>query len=907
MDQSTSLRPGQFLGPYRIDSFLAAGGMGGVYRATDTRLHRDVAIKVSAARFSERFGREARVIASLNHPHICQLYDVGSDYLVMEFIDGAALKGPLPAGKSIEYARQILDALDAAHRKGITHRDLKPANILLTKGGVKLLDFGLAKRAVAKTTEENTGATETMANGLTQAGVVVGTPQYMSPEQAEGREVDARSDIFSFGAVLYELITGKKAFEGKTAAGIIAAVLREIPVSMTALVPMTPPALDRIVHRCLEKDPDDRWQTARDLKHALEDLRLNEPAVARPLPRAGFWRWSLTAALVIALGITAVLLYRATRPIPHTLVRISSELTGGPDLVKAWRLDQNTIIVKPAPGTSLALSPDGTRIATSVQDVDGKARLATRELDQSRFVPLSGTENATSPFFSPDGQWIAFFAEGKLKKAPVQGGAPVTLSEAGNFASGSWGDDGNIIAALDGRVALSRVPSAGGAPTPVTQLEKGELTHFFPQVLPGSHAVLFTSSGFAGPDDYNIDVVSLDTHERKTVQRGGILGRYLPSGHLVYLQQNKLIAAPFSLSKLTVTGDSHVLLDDVSYLTPSSLGDFDFSRTGTFVYISGQGDKPRSIFWLDRAGKTQPLHPAPGFYNSLRFSPDGKHLAFVGETGIWVEDVERDTTVRLTAMSGSNGFPLWTPDGKHIVFGSTNQRNPGIYWIRADGSGEPQRLMETQAAEGIGTSPSSFSPDGNQLAVYDVGRRGLDADIGIVSIEGDRDHPRVGKREPFLRASGVALRAFSAPALSPDGRWMAYALGESGRSEVYVQPFPGPGGKVQISHEGGLFPIWSPTGRELFFLSPEPRIMVVDYTATGDSFVAGKPQLWSDKQILFRDGGGPFPPYAIAPDGKRFAVLLYPDGTVAHQRTVQLTFLLNFFDELRRRAPSGGE
>jgi len=911
LESAGTLAPGQSLGPYRIDSFLAAGGMGEVYRATDTRLNRTVAIKVSAARFSERFEREARVIASLNHPHICHLYDVGPNYLVMEFVDGAPLKGPLPVGKAIEYARQILDALDAAHRKRITHRDLKPGNILVTRQGIKLLDFGLARQ---NTPLEETDATR----ALTAQGQIAGTLQYMSPEQLQGKEADARSDLFSFGCVLYEMLSGKRAFDGQSAASVIGAVLEREPAAINV-----PPPLDRVVRRCLAKDPEQRFQNALDLKTALT-WAAEQPAGMTPLPRAQWWSWGVSAVLAIALAITTAVLYRATRSIPQPLVRVSSELTGGSTLGKALRLDSETLLMKPGPGTSLAISPDGTRIATGVRDADGKARLATRQLDQHKFVPLPGTENASSPFFSPDSQWVAFFADGKLKKIAIQGGAPVTLCDAGIFASGSWGDDGNIVAALEPRGALSRIPSAGGGvPTPLTKLDrqKGELQHFYPQVLPGSHAVLFTSTGFAGPtnptdtygDDYNIDVLSLDTHERKTVVHGGILGRYLPSGHLVYLQQNKLMAAPFNLSKLTVSGGSHVLLEDVSYITPSSPGDSDFSQTGTFVYISGQGDSPRSIFRMDRAGKTQPLHRALGFYNSLRFSPDAKHLAFVAAAdtwNIWLEDVERDTTVRLTSLAGSNGNPVWTPDSKHIVFWSANQQNPGVYWIRSDASGEPQRLIETGPGEGGfggGGGASSFSPDGKRLAMYTVGSRAFATNIWTESIEGDPDHPRLGKKEPFLSAPGFAIPVHTAPAFSPDGHWMAYALGETGRSEVYVQPFPGPGGKLRISNEGGLFPIWSPNGRELFFLSSEPRIMVVDYTAKGDSFVPGKPRVWSDKRILFRDGGGPFPPYDLAPDGKGFAVLLYPDGTAEHQRPINLTFLLNFFDELRRRVPSEGK
>jgi serine/threonine-protein kinase len=425
--------------------------------------------------------------------------------------------------------------------------------------------------------------------------------------------------------------------------------------------------------------------------------------------------------------------------------------------------------------------------------------------------------------------------------------------------------------------------------------------------LPGSQAVVFTAYT-GGLDSSNIEVLALKTRERKTIVRGGAHGRYVPSGHLIYLHQNTLMAAPFDLGKLLVSGPAQAVLEDVSALSSSSPGDFAVSGapsgSGTLVYIGGKPDPPRAIFWLDSAGNTQPLHPAPGFYNCLRFSPDGKRLAFaIGDVlikeDIWIQDLERNTTIRLTSLPGVNNSPLWSPDGKYILFQSRYQPNQGHYWIRADGAGEVQRLAEAGPSEI--DHASSISPDGKRVAVQG-GNPFTEMEVGTKPFEGVPEHPRLGKTEPFVRAPG-----FTMPAFSPDGHWLAYASGETGTAEVYVRPYPGPRGKWPISNGGGEFPIWSPNGRELFFRARDGRIMVADYSAKGDSFVAAKPRVWSEKKILLNRGGGPFMPYALAPDGKRFAVVLYTDGTSEQQSVLQLNFLLNFFDELRRRVPAGGK
>jgi serine/threonine-protein kinase len=862
--------------------------------------------------FRERLDREAKAIAALTHPHICALYDVGEQdgiaYLVMEHLEGETLanrlkSGPLPLAQALRFAIEIAAALDAAHGAGIVHRDLKPDNIMLTTVGAKLLDFGLAKATPPVGVAGGLSMLPTTPPGLTAQGTLLGTFQYMAPEQLEGQEADTRTDIFAFGAVVYEMIAGRKAFQGKSQATLIAAIIGSEPASIIASQPPAPPLLDRLVKKCLAKVPGARWQTARDLYDELKWIaEAGSPiGTASQGPADGRGRWQLAAAAGLMLAaFLGFGWWRATPPAGRAFMKFSAELVQGPD--GTLRLD-DTIFGGSQPGTWLTLSPDAARLAMkAVRDVDGKSRLATRRLDETQFATLAGTENATSPFFSPDSQWIAFFGDGKLRKIPVQGGAPIVLCGAGNFATGSWGDDGNIVASLSQFGVLSRISAAGGTPAPVTQLQEGELGHRFPQILPGSNAVLFTAYTGGGPEDASIDILSLKTHERKMLIRGGVLGRYVTAsdGHayLVYVHQSTLLAVAFDARRLAVAGTPQPILNDVASIVPTSPADFDVSQNGTFVYVSGRGEPERSIFWLDHTGKAEPLHPAPGFYNGMRFSPDGNRVAFaagsvLGQGDLWIQDVERNTSVRLTSLSGSSVSPVWSVDGKYIVFRVSNQPDAGIYVIRSDGSSEPQLLAKVDGG------PAAFSPDGTRL-VLQGGNPFTAMEVMTARFVDASDHPQLGNPELLLRARG-----FPMPAFSPDGHWIAYASGETGRTEVYVQPFPGPGGKVPISNGGGGFPLWSPNGRELFFLGPDRRIMAIDYTAKGDSFSSGTPRVWSQHQILLNVTGGPLQPYALARDGKRFVVLLYPDGTTERRNAMHLTFLLNFGDELRRRIPAG--
>lgn len=908
-----TLAAGSKLGPYEIKAPLGAGGMGEVYRACDTRLERTVAIKILPAQFSsdpvrkQRFEREAKIISSLNHPHICVLHDIGHqggiDYLVLECVEGETLakrltKGALPLEQVLKCGAQIADALDKAHRKGVVHRDIKPGNIMLTPTGAKLLDFGLAKPVVSLLA----GATLTAAtpSSVTERGTIVGTFQYMSPEQIEGKELDGRSDIFSLGGVLYEMLTSQKAFQGKSQLSVASAILEKEPAPISSIKPLTPPAVDHAIKKCLAKLPDQRWQSAGDLASELTWIAEAGSLAGMPAPvlshRKGRERlaWVVAAMLGIALALAAAGWWRVARTSPVRLpMRLTVELPLGTNIDRFG-------------GADVALSPDGTRIALVEADESGTWRIVVRRMDQSEFTLVRGAEDVIGqPFFSPDGQWLGFFAQGKLKKVPVQGGEAVTLCDVPRIPRGaSWGDDGNIIVAFNqGSTGLVRVPAAGGNPVHLTEIrkEKGQAIHAWPQALPRSHAVLFTVHGSErdSPDDAEIQVLSLKTGAQKTLYRGGFYGRYLPGGYLGYLRQNTLFVAPFDLSRLEVTAAPQPMLEDVSS-SWIHRGDFDFSQTGILAYVSSKGPPFRyQISWLDSTSQTKPLYTSPGLYENPRFSPDGKRLAFevattVVRADIWARDLERDTLSRLTHLPGRNNFPLWTPDGKSIVFTSAFQEAPGIYWLRADGSGEAQRLIESKTL----IKPSSFSPDGKWLA-YAQWKPDGNAAIWTARVEGDGDHPRLGKADALLETSFDE----GDPAFSPDGHWLAYDSNESGTYEVYVQPFPGPGGKSQVSSGGGGFPIWSRNGRELFFLQ-DLHIMVADYAARGDSFTVGKPRVWSHNSLApLADNY----PYDLAPDGKRFAVVTNPAATQEHglKPTDSVIVLMNFFDELRRNVPSG--
>jgi serine/threonine-protein kinase len=886
------LAAGDRVGPYEILAPIGAGGMGEVYRARDTRLKREVAVKVLPDAFASdpermaRFEREAQLLASLNHPNIATIYGVEERALAMELVEGETLTSQVPIPTALEYARQIAGALEYAHERGVIHRDLKPANVKVTpEGTVKLLDFGLAKAIEdPRSGTEDPANSPTLTLGASRVGVIMGTAAYMSPEQASGKPADRRADIWSFGVVLYEMLTGKPAFAGESVSDTLASVLKLNP-DWSALPNSAPASIKRLVRRCLTKDRKQRLQAIGEARIAIEEAQAGSP-LDEPVAPVGSRRsivpWAAAGVLAVVAALTSWVAWRATRPVERPLMRLNVELAPDTALARVFG--------------RMALSPDGLQLVACILGADGQIRLGTRRLDQSQVTLLSGTEGASFPFFSPNGRWIAFSAGGYLKKISVEGGAPITLGI--RSLGGSWGGDGNIIGVLGVAAGLSRVPADGGKATAVTQVNraKGELAHRWPQVLPGSQAVLFTVHDNSGIEESDIDVVSLKTGERKTVYHGGFFGRYLLSGHLVFIHQNTLFAAPFDLKRLALAGAPQPVVEDVRNEADGG-GEFDFSETGTFAYLSGKAELQRSIFWLDSAGHTQPLQPAPGLYSFPRFSPDGKRLAFALEDGqghsdIWVRDLERDTASRLTSLPGQNLWPVWTPDGRNIVFLAANSTAPGIYWIRADGSSAAYRVTD----DNLRHVPQAITPDGKRLATLEPSI-GSGVSISIAAIEGDADHPRLGKRAIFLETPFVTVL----PTFSSDGRWVAYQSNQPGRTGVWVRPFPGPGGEWQIDSTA-TFPIWSRNGHDLFFLV-DGRIMVAGYTAIGDSFVADRPRLWSEKPVLVL-GSPPTYTYDVAPDGKRFAVVLYPDGTTNEKPITHVTFLLNFFDELRRRVPA---
>jgi serine/threonine-protein kinase len=884
---------GSSIGEYEILAPIGEGGMGEVYRARDTKLGRDVAIKtLSGSVFPDseslaRFRREAQLLAALNHPNIATIHAIeeadGTLFLVLELVDGEPLdhlvaRGPLTLERTLEIAKQVIAALDAAHEHGIIHRDLKPSNIALTKSGVvKVLDFGLARREERVTIPTRDVADSPTITALspmhltTGAGVLLGTAAYMSPEQARGLPTDRRTDIWAFGCIVYEMLTGTRLFGAQTITDSLAAVLTREPDWQRV-----PARVRRLLRQCLERDPQQRLRDIGDATLLLEAPAL-DTTKAQKLP------WAIAAAAVAGLAATAVLLWPAPSNPPFVRLSIDLEET--------------------APEYALVpviISPDGSRLVYYSRDENGRTLLASRRLDQQTETRLTGTNRADQPFFSPDGEWVAFFADNELWKVPVQGGAPVAFAKVVNPRGASWGDDGNIVAPLNNGTGLSVISPEGGTPRTLTTLSSGELTHRWPQVLPGSKAVIFTANptSINSYEDATIDVVALDTGERKTLWRGGYFGRYVATerarGHLLYIRGGVLFAVPFDPARLEIRGSPTRLFENVAADPGTGAGRFDFSHTGTFIYESGTGLMPWAVAWLDGNGKMAPLLATPSRYYSPRVSPDGQRLAVGIESGksqdIYIYDRQRDVQTRLTDTTQPSADPVWAGDGQHLLF-RTYGTPMAVWWVRTDGTSQPVRLIDENVGD---LGPDALSSDGRHL-IYTPLSTG---DMWTIALEmTDVDHPKAGRPEPFFHSPAIE----SKPAFSPDSRWVAYASNESGANEIYVRAFRRDGsraGKWQVSSDGGTDPIWSRSGRQLFFVAGE-RIMVTEYEDVNGTFVANKPRVWTTMRRLRNPG---FSRYDIAPDGSRAAILARPQ--LDSDSESRMNLLLNFFDEIRRIAPA---
>ena len=879
--------PGSRHGAYQIGELLGKGGMGEVFLARDTKLNRDVAVKALPESFARdpglmaRFEREARTLASLNHPNIAHLYGLenwdGAMAIVMELVPGSTLRdrikqGPVPLEEALAIARQISAALEAAHDQGVIHRDLKPANVKITpEGVVKLLDFGLAKTAAEERPALDPDNSPTATMEATQAGVILGTAGYMAPEQVRGTHVDKRADIWAFGVVLYELLTGRKAFTGATATDLLAASLRADP-DWTALPAGTPHEIRRLLERCLERDRQKRLRDIGDAWLLPEETPIQERPASRPA-----WLWLALGFLLAAGGAAVFSIGRQPADPSPALRRFNVDLGGEIDL-------------RSGRGPAVVLSADGARMAMVAGPRQGSRLLYTRRLDQAEPRLLAGTDDARVPFFSPDGRWIGFFAEGKLKKISVDGGPAVTLCdlpEADTHVSAVWAEGDRIVASLGGR--LVQLSAAGGNPRPLTTLASGESLHGWPQILPGGKTALFSVYGGAYASSGSLEVVTLATGERKPLRQKGTFGRYIStggnSGHLTWVSQGTLFAAPMDLDRLELTGASRPVLDGVDDTEYSAWGaQIDFAADGTAMYLPRHPPSQTALLWLDEQGKTKPILAKPGNYSYPALSADGKQLAYLQQVGgnrdIWVHDLDRDLDRRITFSPENEYVFVWTPDSRWIVFSLGNQ----IRAVRSDGGSEPITLHENKSSIFV----HAISADGKDLAFCEPSSSN---DLWTASLEGFPDHPRIARPQPFQATRFNEIYA----GFSLDGKWLAYASDESGLMEVYARPFPGGPGKFQVSIGGGVAPVWSPNGRELFFRSREDQITVVDYKANGNSLTLSKPRVWSERRI---HSGANLKNYSVAPDGKRLAVALQDDGAV--RRSHEVVMLENLPAELRR-------
>ncbi|HYM76434.1 MAG TPA: protein kinase [Candidatus Dormibacteraeota bacterium] len=898
------LSSGSKLGPYEIQSSLGAGGMGEVYRARDTRLERTVAIKIlpahlsSNAELNARFEREARAVSSLNHPHICHLYDIGTQdgtaFLVMEYLDGETLadrlrKGPLPLKQALQLGMQITEALATAHKAGILHRDLKPGNVMLTAGGAKLLDFGLAKAAPtlsgsSAAVSGMTPSTPTMtiaelsspAKPLTRQGTVVGTFQYMAPEVLQGAEADARSDIFGLGCVFYEMFTGRRAFEAKSQLGVMTAILEKDPEPVSQILPSAPATLDYLVRTCLEKNPEERFQTAQDVKLQLKWIAEGganaAAAPARTSRIAWFAAWIAILAAVVAGGA-----YFSTAWRVKPVVRSSILPPAGAAFV--------TMV--PASGPAV-ISSDGTRLAFTARDGKGKVLLYVRALSSVTAQALPGTDDAMYPFWSADNRELGFFAQGKVKKVKASGGPVQTLCDATNGRGGAWNKDGVILFAPSATAPLMRVTAAGGTPEPASKLDVAHLenSHRWPRFLPDNQHFLFWGRNSLGTQEQDLYVGELGSLQAKLIMKGVTTASYA-SGYLLYMREQTLLAQPFDTGRMELTGEATPIAEHVALNGATAVPEFSASQNGVLVFQTGDATGSWDLLWFTRDGKPGGALAQQERYYYPALSPDDSRVAvslFNGTQGtadLWILDLTRGTKSRLTFGPGTQISATWSRDGKTLYYSSNAKGANHIYSKPADGSGSEQAVLDTPDASEV---PICVSPDGRYL-VYD--RRMLNdpkSNVDILAL------PLTGGGKPFP----VVQTPFddANPDVSPSGKWMTYQNNESGRNEIYVTPFPGGGPRWQVSTSGGVDPKWRGDGKELYFLDLSDNLMAVDVSESGTAPRLGVPHALFQAIGVQRQVGT----YVVTKDGKKFLI----NSGSAKQGSEPLTLVTNWTAELKK-------
>jgi serine/threonine-protein kinase len=871
---------GTRLGVYEVLAAIGAGGMGEVYRARDTKLDRDVAIKILPELFAQdperlaRFEREAKTLAALNHPNIAAIYGIETNALVMELVDGEDLsaviaRSAIPLSDALPIARQIADALEAAHEQGIVHRDLKPANVKVRPNGtVKVLDFGLAKAmdpAGASGAADAVMNSPTLTARATQMGMIIGTAAYMAPEQAKGKAVDKRADVWAFGVVFYEMLTGRRAFAGDDVSETLASVLKDTP-SIAALPADVPPSVKRLLRRCLEKDRTKRLDSMAAARLEIDDAIAGEPAAtapaAAPVPQPRIQPAMIAGAIALALVVGAGAWFLKPSPVPAapTVSRFSVTLPAGSNWTRSGR-------------HVIAVSPNGTHVAYIADN-----KLFLRKIDQFEAVAVSSVNDPLEVFFSPDSEWIGFHAAGKLQKVAITGGAPVPLATIESPMGASWRDDTVVFAQDKG---IFRVPATGGTPEIMATRDGAELLSS-PQLLPGGQAVLYTKASAGSANDGEIVIEQIATHARTVVLRGGMDARYLAtgSGYLVYSRSGEILAVPLDLATLKVTGTPVSLVAGIrEALLPFGVGHFGVSTTGTLVYVSGTTDSQSQLMWVDMKGVQQPITPDRGGYSYLRVSPDGKWVAFTeavgGDVDVFVLEWARNSKVRVTKELGAETSPIWSRDSRRIAYSAPGAGGGSNIYVRAaDGSGAAERLTTSPNLH----VPFAWSKDGETLIFIE--QVAGNNDIYALPLTGDR------KPRPLVTSSFDERR----PAISPDGKWLAYGTNERG-TEIHVRPYPDVNReRFQASADGGTSPLWSIDSRAIFYRKGA-SVFRVNVT-TSPAFKAGAPEelftIVAEQQTMN---------YDLAPDGKRFAIIKPNETTAAAEYRV----VLNWVDEMKAR------